>query len=96
MAVLIEVDLPATKEQYDALSARLLAAGPEMFTGCLCHVAVIDGGRLKVTDLWESQAAMEAFRERMMPIARELGFPASDKEPSVTEVHAYWVPGMTG
>lgn len=96
MAVLIEVDVPATEQQYDALSARLQAAGPEMFAGCLCHVAVVEDGRVKVADLWESQAALEAFQQRMMPIAAELGFPRSDTAPSVTEVHAYWVPGMTG
>ncbi|NUU22068.1 MAG: hypothetical protein HOV68_11230 [Streptomycetaceae bacterium] len=94
MTILMHIDLPITAQQYDALNERLQKQGPEFFAGCLAHVAVADDGGVHVTDIWESTEAMEAFTERMMPFARELGLPQPEKPPTVSTAHNYWVPGM--
>ncbi|MCF2530293.1 hypothetical protein [Yinghuangia soli] len=94
MAILMRIEIPITAQQYDALFARLQKEGPEIFTGCLTHVAVAKDGGMEITDLWNSQADMEAFMARMMPISAEVGItPANGPEPSIVEVHNHWVPG---
>ncbi|HSA52985.1 MAG TPA: hypothetical protein VLH10_23110 [Yinghuangia sp.] len=94
MAVFMQIKLPVTTEQYDALNARMQKEGPEFFTGCLAHIAVAEsGGGVTVTDLWESREALEAFQERMMPIAAELDLPRPENPPTTAEAHNYWVPG---
>ncbi|MEU0939568.1 MULTISPECIES: hypothetical protein [unclassified Embleya] len=93
MAILMQVDLAGVgKEQYDKLSARV-RSGEIPAPGCLAHVAIATGDGVRVIDLWESQAAMDAFSALLRPAAEELGFPQSGTPPQVTEVHAYWVPG---
>lgn len=93
MAILMRIEIPATAQQYDTLFARLQKEGPEMFAGCLAHVAVAKGGVMEITDLWNSQAEMDAFMGRMMPLVEEVGFPPSSAEPTVSQVHNHWVPG---
>ncbi|MGW4650372.1 hypothetical protein [Kitasatospora sp. NPDC004289] len=93
MAVLIHAVLPGiTAEQYDALNARLQQT-PEIFAGCLSHVCVATDQGLEIFDLWESEAQMDAFADRMMPVAQELGWPSGSGRPPVHQVHNYWVPG---
>lgn len=93
MTILMQVDLPITAQQYDALNERLQKEGPQFFTGCLGHVAVVDDGGVHVTDIWESSEAMEAFMTRMMPFAQELGLPTPENPPRIATAHNYWVPG---
>lgn len=38
---------------------------------------------------------MNAFAERMMPIAAGLGWPEPGGAPRVLRVHNYWIPGAT-
>ncbi|MYV99398.1 hypothetical protein, partial [Streptomyces sp. SID3343] len=54
------------QEQYDALTARV-ESGEVRADGCVAHVAVAIEGGVQVVDLWESQAAMDAFTARMTP-----------------------------
>ncbi|MFF7245063.1 hypothetical protein ACFZBU_14320 [Embleya sp. NPDC008237] len=92
MAILMQVDLTGVDtEKYDKLSARV-QSGEIPATGCLAHVAIATGDGVRVIDLWESQAAMEAFTARLMPVAEELGFPPSPTPPLINEVYGYWVP----
>jgi hypothetical protein len=90
MAVLLEMDLPVTPDQYDAVNAALDPVGnpPD---GLIAHTARIEGGTLKVLDVWESPEAFEAFAEsRLGPtIGETLGddAPAERPEPRFTELH---------
>lgn len=95
MAVLIHAVLPGiTVEQYDALNARLQQT-PEIFAGCLSHVCAPTDQGLEIFDLWESEEQMDAFAEKMMPVAAELGWPTGSGRPPVLTVHNYWVPGAS-
>lgn len=96
MAILFQITVPMSTEQYDALNAALQKHAPDIFAGCLAHVAVPADGGMQITDLWESVEALEAFQARMMPVAAEVGIaPPSGEgpQPTVGQVHAYWVPG---
>ncbi|MDI2129185.1 hypothetical protein [Yinghuangia seranimata] len=97
MAVLFQMTVPMSTDQYDTLNAALQKHAPGIFAGCLAHVAVpVDGG-MQISDLWESTDALEAFQARMMPIAAEVGVApppgGQAPEPVVSQVHAYWLPG---
>ena len=90
MAVFIEMDLPVTPDQYDAVHAALDPEGnpPD---GLIAHTARIEDGTVKVLDVWESPEAFAAFAEsRLGPTIQEtLGedAPAGRPEPRVTELH---------
>ncbi|MET7304229.1 hypothetical protein [Embleya sp. NPDC005575] len=93
MAILMQIDLTGVDtERYDKLSARV-RSGEIPAEGCLAHVAIATGDGVRVIDLWESRAAMEAFTTLLMPAAEELGFPPSTTPPQITEVHDYGIPG---
>ncbi|NML50974.1 hypothetical protein HHL19_20940 [Streptomyces sp. R302] len=95
MAILVHAVLDGiTTDQYDTLNARLQST-PEIFEGCISHACVPTGSGLEIFDLWESEAQMEAFADKMMPIAVGLGWPEGAR-PRVAEVHRYWVPGAAG
>ncbi|MEV4944327.1 hypothetical protein [Streptomyces sp. NPDC053755] len=93
MAILIHAVLPGvTTEQYDAFSAKLQEV-PGIFRGCLSHTCVSTDGGLEVFDLWESEADMDRFGERMTPIAQSMGFAQDAGRPKVLRVHRYMLPG---
>ncbi|MEU4211776.1 hypothetical protein AB0F13_17515 [Streptomyces sp. NPDC026206] len=53
--------------------------------GLLAHAAgPVDGG-WRVTDVWESPAAFEAFAARLAPVVSDLGF--GHVQPQVTPAH---------
>ena len=90
MAVFMEMELPVTLDQYDAIEAALDPKGDPP-DGLIAHTARIDGDTLKVLDIWESPEAFAAFAEsRLGPgIAETLGDDAPDAppEPRFTELH---------
>ena len=60
MAIAILVETPGmTQEQYEAASQQIDQAGP--FEGWLTHVAGPVEGGWRIVDVWESQAAADAF-----------------------------------
>ncbi|MET9726996.1 hypothetical protein [Streptomyces zaomyceticus] len=95
MAIFVHAVLPGvTTDQYDQLNAKLQET-PDVFDGCVSHACVRTDGGLEVFDLWESEGQMNAFVERMMPIAAGLGWPAG-AAPRIMPVHNHWVPGANG
>jgi hypothetical protein len=90
MAVFVELDLPVTPDQYDAVHAALDPEGNPP-AGLIAHSARIEDGTLKVLDIWESPEAFGAFAEsRLGPtIGETLGddAPAGPPEPRFTELH---------
>jgi hypothetical protein len=73
---------PAT---YDSTLAQLEEAGAGAPAGRLSHVALESNGEIQVFDIWESQAAFDAFGETLVPILTGAGIEIN--EPMVAEVH---------
>jgi hypothetical protein len=94
MAVFMELEIPITPDDYDAVDAALDNRGnpPD---GLIAHSARFDGETLKVLDIWESPEAFQAFAEsRLGPtIGETLGDdgPAAP-EPTFTELHNAYSP----
>jgi hypothetical protein len=89
LAVLMELELPVTTEQYDKINGALdIGANPP--DGFISHSCEDLGGGIRVRDLWESAEAFGAFAEnRLGPtIAETLGDDAPEApQPKFTELH---------
>jgi hypothetical protein len=75
-----------TAAQYDEtirlLESELGDTGPE---GCDYHVCFGSEGKLRVSEIWDSREAWEAFGARLMPILAQVGIDPG--QPEVYEVH---------
>jgi hypothetical protein len=74
-----------TQERYDTTLAQLEAAGAGAPEGRNSHVALETDGEIQVFDVWESQAAFEAFGTTLLPILKAAGIELN--EPMVARVH---------
>ena len=74
-----------TQDTYDEVLKRLEAAGAGAPEGRSYHVALETNGEIQVFDIWESQAAFDAFGPTLLPIMAGLG--ADPGEPTVARVH---------
>jgi hypothetical protein len=74
-----------TIEQYDEGVKQLEAAGAGAPAGRTHHFALLTDGIVSVFDVWESQAAFDAFGATLMPILGGLG--ADPGQPMFSEVH---------
>jgi hypothetical protein len=90
MAVLMEMEFEATPDQYDAVD-RALDIGSDPPKGLIAHTARVEGGKMRVVDVWESPEDFGAFAEnRLGPTVRQtLGDDAPDgaPDPTFTELH---------
>jgi hypothetical protein len=89
LAVIMEMEMQVTPDQYDAVDAALDPAGnpPD---GMIAHSARFDGDTLKILDIWESEQAFENFVEsRLGPtIGQTLGDEAPPApQPRYTQLH---------
>jgi hypothetical protein len=89
MAVRMELDVPATADQYDAIDKALDVQGnpPD---GFIAHSAEDRGGTMHIVDIWESADAFGAFAQsRLGPtIAEVMGDDAPPApDPQFTELH---------
>ena len=66
----------ATAPRYDEVIRRLTAIGERVPDGQLYHVCYGDRQRLQVIDVFESQAKLDAFGAKLMPILQEMGIGA--------------------
>ena len=95
MAMLLEFTPSSfTTEKYDLTTRQLEEAGQGAPRGHLSHVAYGDPNALRVTDVWESQEAFEAFGRTLMPILQAAG--VDPGEPKVTQVHNVIVAAPVG
>lgn len=62
-----------TPEQYNQVIKDLEAAGKENYAGRLCHIAAQQPDGLLVTDVWESEEALNMFSETLVPILQKNG-----------------------
>ena len=74
-----------TQDTYDEALKQLEAAGAGAPEGRSYHVALETNGEIQVFDIWESQAAFDAFGATLVPIMTGLG--ADPGEPMVARVH---------
>ena len=74
----------ATSAKYDEVIRRLTAIGQRVPDGQMFHICYGDRQRLQVIDVFESQAKLDAFGARLVPILQEMGIGAT---PTISEVH---------
>ena len=88
MAVLMIMEADGvTTEDYDRLNDAVGVHGDEDAPdGLIQHAAGVDeNGRFVVVDLWESEAKLEAFFERLGPAMQQVGMP--EIEPKIIKAH---------
>ncbi len=83
IVVLFEVD-GATSAKYDEVIRRLTEIGQRVPDGQLYHICYGDRQRLQVINVYESQAKLDAFGAKLMPILQDMGIEA---KPTVFEVY---------
>ncbi len=71
---------------YDEAWKKLEAAGAAAPAGRLYHVSYGSDDDFRVTDVWESQEAFDAFGQTLMPILQEVGLDPG--QPEVLPVHS--------
>jgi quinol monooxygenase YgiN len=72
-------------DKYEEALGKLEAAGVGAPEGRSYHVALETDGEINVFDVWESQAAFDAFGATLMPILTDLG--VDPGTPMVAPVH---------
>ena len=93
MAILCIQTLPpeVTLDQVQAVTREVAAGGPPV--GGISHVAIVDGGQVKIFDVWESEEAMNAFTsERLLPaIQKQMAAMGVDPNspPAMPEVQVF-------
>ena len=95
MAVAIVMEFPeGTLEQYDEVVNKMgLTPGGAGPPGSLFHWVTETGGGIRVTDVWVSKEAFDAFAEAQIgPITAEVGVPGPPTI-AVYEVHNHHTPG---
>ena len=75
-----------TKAKYDSTIEKIKAAGEFPPDGLEYHICFGSDGDLKVSEIWDSQAQLEKFGERLMPILTAEGIVMAGP-PDVFEVH---------
>jgi quinol monooxygenase YgiN len=75
-----------TRQQYDTVRNALTEAGDWPADGCQAHVLFGDEGDLRVSEVWESRAKLDAFGEKLRPEIQAAGIQLSG-EPEVFEAH---------
>jgi hypothetical protein len=66
----------ASAAKYDEVIRRLTEIGQRVPDGQLYHVCYGDPQRLQVLDVYESQAQLDAFGAKLVPILQEMGITA--------------------
>jgi hypothetical protein len=74
-----------TAAQYDEVVRRLTESGAFPADGLDYELCFGSEDNLKVSQVWDTQAQMEAFGDRLRPVLTEMGI--NPGEPEVLEVH---------
>ena len=72
-------------QQYDACIRKLEAAGAGKPAGRLYHASFLNGDKVAVFDVWDSQQSFDRFGETLMPILKEIG--VDPGQPAVMPIH---------
>ena len=66
----------ATAEKYDEVIRQLTEIGLRVPDGQMYHICYGDRQHLQVIDVFESQAKLDAFGAKLMPLAHAMGIEA--------------------
>ena len=81
MSVLIRIAPNAgTTENYDEVLKRLEEAGKWPPEGMDYHVCFFADGKLRISEIWDSEEELKAFSEHLMPVLAEIGIESGDME----------------
>jgi hypothetical protein len=72
-------------QQYDTCIRKLEAAGAGKPAGRLYHASFLNGDKVAVFDVWDSQQSFDRFGETLMPILKEIG--VDPGQPAVMPIH---------
>jgi hypothetical protein len=75
----------STTEQYDEVIRRLQEAGDFPPDGLEYHVSFVADGKLRVSEIWDSEEQMGAFAPRLMPVLDEVGIDPG--QPEILQIH---------
>jgi hypothetical protein len=75
-----------TTDKYDESIRRLQESGDFPPDGMQLHVMFGTEGDLRVSEIWDSREAMDAFGERLLPLLSEIGIEFSGP-PEIFEAH---------
>lgn len=85
MAIVAIFDVQgASAEKYDEVIRRLTQMGLRVPDGQLYHICYGDRQRLQVIDVFESQAKLDAFAAKLVPLLQEFSITA---KPAIFEVY---------
>ncbi len=85
MAILVMFEVNgATASKYDEAIRRLTEIGERVPDGRMYHICYGDRQSLQVINVFESQAKLEAFGAKLMPILQDMGIEA---KPTVFEIY---------
>jgi hypothetical protein len=74
----------ATSSKYDEVIRRLTEIGLRVPDGQSYHICYGDKQRLQVINVFESQAKLDAFGAKLMPILQEMDIQA---KPAIFEIY---------
>jgi hypothetical protein len=74
----------ADSSKYDEVIRRLTEIGQRVPDGQMYHICYGDRQQLQVIEVYESQAQLDAFGAKLMPILQEMGIEA---KPTVFEIY---------
>jgi hypothetical protein len=79
-------------EEYEAARRHVNWEG-DVPPGAMFHVVAVTENAVRVTDVWESADASNAFvRDRLMPGVQKLGIPG-EPQVEILPAHAIFAPG---
>ena len=85
MAIVVMFEVHgASSSKYDEVIRRLTEIGQRVPDGQMYHICYGDRQRLQVINVYESQAKLDAFGAKLVPILQEMGIEA---KASVFEVY---------
>jgi len=88
MAILMISDASEdTLAHYDQVIKELEAAGHGQPSGRQFHVAARKGTGYVVTDVWESQEALDRFSQILAPLLQQVGSGPEQRSMQVLPVH---------
>jgi hypothetical protein len=77
-------------DKYNECIKRLKQAGADHPAGRSYHAAFGTSDKLRVFDVWTSQAAFDKFGRTLMPILQQIG--VEPGQPSVMQIHKVITP----
>ena len=88
MAILLISDASEdTLAHYDQVIKELEAAGHGQPSGRQFHVAARKGTGYVVTDVWESQEALDRFSQILAPLLQQVGSGPEQRSMQILPVH---------